>query len=131
MITGLYASILSLLFIGLSLNVIRWRRHLKVLLGDGGEATLKQAIAAQANASQYIPIGLLLLLLAELNVARAWLLHLAGVLFVSGRCLHGYALLKGSLKKRVLSMQLTVWVMVALAMINLLLFINLHLFEFT
>ena len=124
MVTGLYACLLTFLFIGLSFNVIRWRRQLRVSLGDGGNESLGRAVAAQANASEYIPIGLLLLFTAELSAAPVLIIHTAGILFFIGRFLHMQSLLYTNFKKRTVAMLLTFFVIASLAITHLVLFIQ-------
>ena len=124
MVTGLYACLLTFLFIGLSFNVIRWRRQLRVSLGDGGNESLRRAVAAQANASEYIPIGLLLLFTAELSAAPVLIIHTAGILFFIGRFLHMQSLLYTNFKKRIVAMLLTFFVIASLAITHLVLFIQ-------
>ena len=60
MITALYASLAALLIVKLSLSIIALRRKHQVRLGDGGVEELQTAIRIQANATEYIPITLLL-----------------------------------------------------------------------
>lgn len=70
MISSFYAAILALLIVWLSLRVIKLRRIKKVRLGDGGEPELQVAIRAQGNATEYVPISLILLVLLELSGAH-------------------------------------------------------------
>jgi uncharacterized membrane protein YecN with MAPEG domain len=79
MISSIYAGILALLIVWLSLNVIKLRRSKKVILGDGGETDLHYAIRAQGNATEYIPISLILLVLLELSGVNIWLVHSCGI----------------------------------------------------
>jgi uncharacterized membrane protein YecN with MAPEG domain len=55
------AGLLGLVFIGLSLNVVRNRRRARVSLGDGGDAELLKAIRAHANFIEYVPMSLILI----------------------------------------------------------------------
>ncbi|MDP1674532.1 MAG: MAPEG family protein [Burkholderiales bacterium] len=48
-ITPLYAAILGLIFVALSLQTIRLRRRHRVALGDGDHAPLRQAMRVHAN----------------------------------------------------------------------------------
>jgi len=89
-ITPLYAAPLALLFLILSLRVIGRRRTLQVGLGDGGDADLQRRIRVAANCAEYVPLGLILLLLTELQAAPHWLLHLIGAALLAGRALHAY-----------------------------------------
>ena len=69
MITGLYAALCALLILALSFRIAGLRRRLKVGIGDGGDAGLARAIRAQANAVEYVPLMLVMLLVAENNGA--------------------------------------------------------------
>ena len=66
-ITGLYAAALALLFVVLSARVITVRRANKVSLGDGGDADLLARVRAQGNFAEYAPLGIVLILIAELQ----------------------------------------------------------------
>lgn len=119
MITAFYAGLCALLIVRLSRNVISLRRQFRVLLGDGGQAALQAAIRAQGNAVEYIPISLLLMLLLELSGAASWLIHLAGIALISGRLIHAAALKHNDLKKRVLGMKSTLYLIIALSVLNM------------
>lgn len=119
MVTGIYAAILAILIVWLSLQVIKLRRANRVRFGDGNVAELQAAIRAQGNATEYIPVSLLLLLLLELGGAHWSLIHLGGIILVAGRVIHARGLLTNSLRLRVLGMQITFLVIVALAIANL------------
>ncbi len=119
MISAIYAGILALLIVWLSLQVIRLRRAKKVILGDGGETDLQHAIRAQGNATEYIPISLILLILLELSGAHVVLVHLGGMALIIGRVLHARGLLTQSLRYRVLGMQFTFITIVSLASANI------------
>lgn len=122
MITGLYAAMAALLIVALARNVISLRRQHKVALGDGGHTDLLAAIRAHANAIEYLPIGLLLLLLLELSQGPHWLLHLIGSLFLIGRLIHANGVSKANIKQRVLGMQLTLSLLVTMSILNLIAF---------
>ncbi|WP_323786487.1 MAPEG family protein [Thalassovita sp.] len=89
-ITAIYASLLGLLFITLSANVIRRRLKARVSVGDGGDHALIKAIRCQANCAEYAPIGLILLGISEIQGAPGWAVHLLGAALVVGRVLHAY-----------------------------------------
>ena len=91
-ITPLYAAALTALFITLSLRVIALRRSGRVSLGDAGDPALLARIRAQGNCAEYAPLGVVLLLLAELAGATPALLHLSGLLLLAGRICHAWAL---------------------------------------
>ena len=119
MISVIYAIISSILIIYLSFEVIKTRRKLRISVGDGNNETLQTAQGAQSNAIEYIPISLLLLFYLEYNGASNWIVHLAGVSLIIGRVVHAHGLLKGSLRRRVLGMQITIFVLAGLCLLNL------------
>lgn len=119
MITALYASLCALLIVKLSLGVIALRRKHKVRLGDGGVDELQTAIRIQANAIEYIPITLLLILLLEMANVSWWIIHLAGIALLVGRLIHAAGLKNNDVKKRVLGMQITLYLIIALAVLNI------------
>lgn len=122
MTTAIYACILAVLICRLSMNVIKARRRNKVALGDGDCKELIVARSAQSNAIDYCPIALILMLFLELNGGHVILIHIAGVLFVSGRIIHGRAILREDLRGRVRGMQLTFFMIYALVALNLVYF---------
>lgn len=117
--SAIYAAVLALWLSKLSFNVIKLRVKHRVALGDGEQPALRNAIAAQANAAEYIPICLLLLFALEYNQGHWLLVHLSGVLFVTGRLIHAQAINSENIKRRVLGMYLTFGPIVVLAASNL------------
>lgn len=95
-ITSLYAALGALLLIVLAVRVIVQRRRARVGIHDGGDHVLAKRIRAHANATEYLPIGLLLLLLLEANQTQAWLLHVVGISLIAGRILHAWGLTRSS-----------------------------------
>ena len=91
-VTPLYAALLALWFIVLSLRVISLRRSARVSLGDGGNPSLARAIRGHANFAEYVPLALLLLVILELSRFSIYLVHVLGVILVIARLVHGYAL---------------------------------------
>ena len=91
-ISPIYAGLLGLLIVWLSVGVSTVRRQKKVSTGDGGEKALFKAIRVHSNAIENIPIAVILLVLLELQGAPGWALHFAGATFLAGRLLHAYGL---------------------------------------
>ena len=91
-ITGLYAAIAALLVVIFGLRVSLRRRAIKVGIGNGGDSILAQRIRVHANAVEYLPLALLLLLILELNQTQPMLLHVFGILLLLGRLLHAWGL---------------------------------------
>lgn len=103
----------------LTLSVIKLRRKNRVSIGDGGNEELQLAIRAHSNAVEYIPITLLLLLTLELNGAPQILIHILGATLLIGRILHAMGLPAKDFKKRVLGMQITIYLLIGLAILNI------------
>ena len=91
-ITGIYVALAALLVLLLSVRVTLARRALKVSLGDGADKELTKRIRAQANAIEYLPLALLLLLCLEWNQTQPAILHAFGIVLIIARVLHGYGL---------------------------------------
>jgi uncharacterized protein len=89
-ITTLFAGLLALLFIVLSVRVIGARRGAKVAIGDGGNKMLARRARVHANFAEYTPIALLLLGLAESGGAARMQIWMAGTLLLVGRVIHAY-----------------------------------------
>ncbi|MCR9113110.1 MAG: MAPEG family protein [Rhodobacteraceae bacterium] len=86
--TPLYAGLLALLFVALSARVIVQRRRAHVSVGDGNDQSLRQKMRVHANFAEYTPIGLVLLGLTELQGAPYWVVHLLGLMLLTGRLAH-------------------------------------------
>jgi uncharacterized membrane protein YecN with MAPEG domain len=116
--TALYAGLMGLWLLYLGFAVIRLRRRHDVSTGDGAVKALELAIRAHGNACEYIPIALILMGLAESMGAPSSILHILGVMLVTGRLLHGAYFLSGAgrLNVRVAGMLLTIGVIGALAL---------------
>ena len=95
-ITALYAALVALILLALAARVSSFRMRLKIHLGDGGEPGLQRAIRAHANAVEWALPVLALMLIAELNRASPFLLHLCGIVLVIARILHGTGLSRAS-----------------------------------
>lgn len=89
-VTSIYAALLVLLFVALSVRTLRLRGSLRISLGDGGNPQMLRAIRVHANFAEYAPLGLLVLLLLETQRAEVWLLHGLGLCLLCGRVLHAY-----------------------------------------
>ena len=87
-VTSIYAALLALLLLALSVLVIRQRLRNKVAIGLGEAEALLRASRAQGNFAEYVPILLVLLLLLELGGSGPVLLHGLGAAILLGRVLH-------------------------------------------
>ena len=121
LVTSIIASVLSIVFVRLSLAVIGLRRKNKVGLGSGGHDDLERAIRAQGNFAEYVPFGILLLACLELNGAPWWLVAIPGIALIAGRLVHakGINTPPPDFSQRVLGMKLTFGTLITLAILNL------------
>ncbi|HKL52335.1 MAG TPA: MAPEG family protein [Wenzhouxiangellaceae bacterium] len=113
----LYTSLLALLLIGLSYNVVRLRQQYQVGIGTGSVQALERAVRAQANFCEYVPLALLLLALIEFGTNMpAWALHILGLLLFVGRVMHALGLNRtaGASSARVVGIVLT-WIVLLVA----------------
>jgi hypothetical protein len=88
-ITGCYAAALTALYLLLTARVIIYRRTRNVSLGDANDPVLAARIRAHGNLAEYAPLGLILILIAEMQGTPAIWLHVAGGLLLTGRLMHG------------------------------------------
>jgi uncharacterized protein len=87
-ITALYAGLLALLLIVLAINVTVQRNRLGVLFGDGGKPPMMRAMRLHGNSAEYIPIGLILMGLYELDGGLPLALHVTGIALIVGRLVY-------------------------------------------
>jgi uncharacterized membrane protein YecN with MAPEG domain len=92
MVTPLYAGLLALWLLILSMRVIRSRGSEKIFIGDGGNASMSRVIRGHANFTEYVPLALLLMLMLEMSHFSIYVLHGLGIVLLIARLLHGYAL---------------------------------------
>jgi uncharacterized membrane protein YecN with MAPEG domain len=91
-VTALYAGLSGLLLLALAARVVARRRGARIGIGTGDDRELERRVRAHGNAVEYLPLGLVLLLVAELaGLGAAWL-HAAGVALVASRVAHAYGL---------------------------------------
>jgi uncharacterized membrane protein YecN with MAPEG domain len=104
-----YAALLAIVFIFLSVRVIRARRGVRVAIGTGGQPSLERVQRVHANFAEYVPIALILFTFVEMHRWPFWLVHLLCALFLIGRMLHAYGVSqdKENFQLRVTGMTLT------------------------
>ena len=120
-VTPIFAGGLTLLYVYLAVGVITARRTARVGLGDGGNAEMLRCIRVHGNFAEYVPLCLLLMALAELQSAPAWMTAMVGLILVAGRLIHAAGVsrqpeIAGS---RTLGMGLTFAALIIAALINL------------
>ena len=89
-VTPLYAALLGLLFIALSIRTIGLRRRFRVAIGSGRKALLQRAMRVNANFAEYVPLALLLIYFVELHDGPRLHIHLMGSALIGGRLLHAW-----------------------------------------
>lgn len=96
-ISAVYMAISGLFLVLLSLDVIRGRWKYQESYEDGGlgdrkEDPLSRRIRVHANAAEYFPVALLLLVAVENIVAINWVVHTLGILLIVSRFTHAVGL---------------------------------------
>ena len=89
---ALWAGLLLIVLLVLSVRVTRQRRLHRVEIGDGGVPALNQAIRAFGNATEYVPAALAGLALLALVGGPPLLIHPIGLTLFVGRVLHAVGL---------------------------------------
>ena len=59
-IVFLYAALLAVIFVALSVRTLLLRRRLGIAIGDGDDPRMLRAMRAHANFAEYVPFSLLL-----------------------------------------------------------------------
>lgn len=120
-ITPVYAALLALLFLALSVRIVRLRRRLRVAVGDGGDPGLLRAIRAHGNFAEYVPLTVLLLALAESQGNPPLLLHALGLALLVGRIAHAWGISRTAeeLRYRVFGMAATFTALLGAALLIL------------
>lgn len=116
-ILPIYAALMAIFFVVLSIRTIRQRRKLKIGLGDFGNKDMQRTIRVHANFAEYVPLGLLMIYLVEQSGVYAWFVHLLCLGLLVGRLLHAYGVAqsKENFTFRVAGMSLTFTVLLASA----------------
>jgi uncharacterized membrane protein YecN with MAPEG domain len=91
-VSALYAALLGLLAVVLTVRVILNRVKFKVNTGDGGHPPLAQAIRAHCNFAEQAPLALLLIIVAEASGTPAGLIHGLGGALVLARIASAWGL---------------------------------------
>ncbi len=91
-ILPVYAALLALLFVLLSIRTIRTRHSRKVALGHGDDPAMLRAMRVHANFAEYVPLALLLIYFVEATSQTPWLVHLLGSALLLGRVCHAFGM---------------------------------------
>ncbi len=117
-ITALYAGLLAPLLVVLAFRVIAYRRGATIPVGDGGDKVLLRRMRVHANFTEYVPLTLLLMALAEGLKTDPRLLHAMGIALVVARLSHaiGMSQAKENFAFRVTGMAMTFTVILVAAL---------------
>ena len=121
MTTALYAALLTLWLVLLSMRVIALRGNPMfafLTLGYSQATTLDRASRAQGNLTEYAPMMLILLYLLETLGQSAWNLHALSSLNLQGRLMHGicFGFMTSSMPLRIGGTALTLFPMLGAAL---------------
>lgn len=94
-VSAVFAAVLGLLLVVLSLLVSRFRLKYRKGMGVTDDRDFEAAVRAQANLVEYAPMGLIMLAIAELNGVASGLIYWTGMAFVVGRILHAFGMING------------------------------------
>jgi hypothetical protein len=125
-VTGFYAALLAFLILALGLRVIAQRWRTRTGIGDGGDRGLARAIRVHGNAVEYVPLALVLMLVAEIGHASPALLHGCGIALCAARVLHALGLSRrsGATAERMIGTVGTFGVIAVLAWVDLAAFLR-------
>jgi uncharacterized protein len=120
MITSLFVGLLGLLHFKISLDTINARGREKVSLGSGANNEIIHLVSAHSNFSSYTPIFLIMFYLLEVQSFSSAVLYLLGFSFLLGRTFHFLSMKDKEqvFKKRKLGMQLTLFPLIILSILN-------------
>lgn len=118
-VTAIFAALLALMLVGISVRVTVLRARKKVDLFDGGDPELGRALRVQGNFIEYVPMALALMGLVEWMGVRPWLVYVLGIALVIARIAHAWALYTNTFPGRAVGATTTWIVLVAGALIAL------------
>lgn len=90
----IYTALSLVVYLGLVGLVVRERYRSRIGLGTGDSVELLKAVRTQANAAEYLPLGLVALFAMALLSAPDALMHIVGAALVVSRPLHAWGLMQ-------------------------------------
>lgn len=118
--SAVIASACGLILILLSARVIALRRRFRISVGHQNNGELERAMRVQANFTEYAPLFLVLLALAEHQGLASWGIDVLGAVFLGGRVLHffGFRDSEAPGALRVMGMALTFTAIAAVSLVT-------------
>ncbi len=90
MTTPLYAAIIGLVFVVLSVRTLLLRRRLGIAIGTGEDPELTRAMRVHSNFAEYVPLALILFYFLEVETDADLWIHVLCISLIAGRILHAY-----------------------------------------
>lgn len=118
-VTAVFAALLALMLVGISIRVTVLRAKKKITFSDGGDEQLGRAIRVQGNFIEYVPMALALMGLMESMGARHWFVYAFGAVLLAARFAHAWGLYSGVFKARVAGTS-TTWILLAVGALGVL-----------
>lgn len=118
-ITAIFAALLALMLVGISVRVTMLRAKKKISFFDGGDAQLGHAIRVQGNFIEYVPMALVLMGVIEWTGARPGLVYAYGAVLLAARFVHAFGLYSDVFKARVIGTS-TTWLLIAVGAVAVL-----------
>lgn len=124
LIAGFYVALAALLVLALAARVMWLRNTRRIGLGSGTDIALERAIRVHANATEYLPLALLMLVLLAFEQTRPAYLHGFGIALIVARIFHALGLSAHSGRSfgRVLGVAITMLAMIVMAVMLILRF---------
>lgn len=107
-ITAVTAAVAGIILVVLGVTAGGQRGKSKISLGTGDDEILLRKVRAHGNFTEYTPIALILLALAEMAGTNHALLWAVSGLLIVGRILHAIGLIGSVMPCRVVGMLMTV-----------------------
>ena len=111
-ITAIFAALLALMLVGISVRVTMLRAKTKINLFDGGDGQLGRAIRVQGNFIEYVPMALALMGVIEWTGAQPALVYAFGAVLLAARIAHASGIYSSVFKARVIGTS-TTWLLIA------------------
>lgn len=107
--TPVYAAILALIFIALSVRTLRLRRRLNIAVGASNDLQMLRSMRVHANFAEYVPLSLLLIYMYEAGGGMSNVVHALCIGLIIGRLAHAYGVgrIEEDYRFRVFGMALT------------------------
>ncbi|MDF1802715.1 MAPEG family protein [Thalassovita sp.] len=91
-VTPIYAGLLGIFYVLMSLWVVKVRVRQHINSGDKGDPVMHNAIRTHANFAEYVPLALILIGFGEVQGMPAIGTHVLGAALVLARVMHGFGM---------------------------------------